>query len=120
SLAPPALSPSGQLVAYQMMPEHDWEIYVIGRDGKNETRVTREIQHDLLPQFLGPDRLLGAIGEARHRRSYFYELTTPGASSRKRLFHNNTVRTIAPEYAWIPSPDGTRILIVSERDGDTV
>jgi hypothetical protein len=81
--------------------------------------VTREIQHDLLPQFLGPDRLLGVIGEARHRRSYLYELT-PSGVSRKRLFHNNTVRTIAPEYAWVPSPDGTRMLVVSERDGDTV
>jgi hypothetical protein len=37
-----------------------------------------------------------------------------------RLLHNNTVRTIAPEYVWVPSADGTRVLIVAERDGDTV
>jgi hypothetical protein len=37
-----------------------------------------------------------------------------------RLFHNNTVRTIAPEYQWAPSPDGTQILVGAERDGDTV
>ena len=117
----PALSADGSRVAFQIMPNDDWEIYVVGRDGKNETRVTREIQHDLLPQFLGADRLLGTIGEARHRRSYLYELPTAASGvNRKRLFHNNTVRTIAPEYAWVPSPDGTRILIVSERDGDTV
>jgi len=37
-----------------------------------------------------------------------------------RLFHNNTVRTIAPEYQWAASPDGTQILIGAERDGNTV
>jgi hypothetical protein len=125
----PSLSADGARVAFQIMPNDDWEIYVVGRDGKNETRVTREIQHDLLPQFLGADRLLAVIGEARHRRSYLYELTPapglpagapPSGVIRKRLFHNNTVRTIAPEYAWVPSPDGTKILIAAERDGDTV
>jgi len=30
------------------------------------------------------------------------------------------VRTIAPEYEWVPSPDGTKLLVVAERDGDTV
>src|SRR6185295_5436595 len=37
-----------------------------------------------------------------------------------RLFHNNTVRTIAPEYQWAVSPSGTQILIGAERDGNTV
>ena len=40
--------------------------------------------------------------------------------TRIRLFHNNTVRTIAPEYQWAVSPDGTQILIGAERDGNTV
>ena len=79
--------------------------------------MTREIQHDLLPQFLGADRLLSVIGEPRHRRSYMYDLAT---GSRTRLFHNNTVRTIAPEYSWTPTADGTKLLIGAERDGDTV
>ena len=118
----PALSPDGTMVAFQMMPLHDWEIYVVGRDGTGERRVTREIQHDVLPRFLTGDRLLGAIGEARHRRSYLYELP-PDASApaaRRRLFHNNTVRTIAPEYSWAPAPGGGSVLITAERDGDTV
>src|SRR6185503_16724032 len=37
-----------------------------------------------------------------------------------RLFHNNTIRTIVPEYEWVPDRSGTKILIVAERDGDTV
>jgi hypothetical protein len=80
--------------------------------------------------FLTSDRLLAVIGEPRHRRSYIYEpvagsaanAATPVISgfSRRRLFHNNTVRTIAPEYAWVASSDGSKVLIVAERDGDTV
>ena len=57
------------------------------------------------------------IGEARHRRSYIHDVN---AGTRTRLFHNNTVRTIAPEYAWVPSPDGRKLLIVADRDGDTI
>jgi Peptidase family M28/WD40-like Beta Propeller Repeat len=113
----PALSPDGSRVAYQLMPKEDWEIYTASRDGKDETRVTREIQHDLLPRFLTGDLLIAMIGEARHRRSHLYDLKT---LKRTRLFHNNTVRTIAPEYAWDASPDGARLLVQAERDGNTV
>ena len=117
----PALSPDGSRVAFQMMPKEDWEIYTVTRDGKEETRITREIQHDLLPRFLDNTHLMGAIGEARHRRSHVYDLSAPTPwTTRVRLFHNNTIRTIAPEYLWVPSPDGKKVLIVSERDGDTV
>ena len=113
----PAASPDGRRIAFQIMPKEDWEIYTINRDGSGETRVTREIQHDLLPRFIANDRLIGMIGEARHRRSQLYDLT---AGTRTRIFHNNTIRTIAPEYAWVPSPDGKKMLITAERDGDTV
>ncbi len=113
----PALSPDGSRVAFQMMPKEDWEIFTMNRDGTGEARVTREIQHDVAPIFLGDDRILAAMGEPRHRRSYLYDLPT---MTRTRLFHNNTVRTIAPEYSWTPSPDGTKVLIAAERDGDTV
>jgi hypothetical protein len=113
----PSLSADGSRIVYQMMGREDWELFVINRDGKGEARITREIQHDLLPQFLSADRVLAVMGEARHRRSYLYDLSS---GKRSRLFHNNTVRTIAPEYAWIPDATGTKILISAERDGDTV
>jgi hypothetical protein len=117
TIASPAVSPDGRTVAYEFMPREDREIYVIDADGKNERRLTREIQHDILPRWVRPGLLLATIGEARHRRSYLYDLAT---STRTRLFHNNTVRTVAPEYEWVASPDGSRIAIVAERDGDTV
>lgn len=113
----PALTRDGRRIAFQMMSKDDWEIYTINRDGTDQVRVTREIQHDVLPVFLAPDRLLAAIGEPRHRRSYLYDLST---GTRRRLFHNNTVRTIAPEYSWLPNADGNKVLITAERDGDTV
>lgn len=107
-----------------------------GPTGPNPITVTSEIQHDLSPHFLSNDLLLGLIGEARHRRSYAYDLTqldtaggspealaaAPGGSTphRIRLHHNNTVRTAAPEYDWVPSPDGSKLLLVADRDGDTV
>ncbi len=116
-LAAPALAPDGGRIVYQAMPREDWELYAVDADGRNERRLTREIQHDVLPIFLDERRVLAMIGEPRHRRSYLYDVAT---LERTRLFHNNTVRTVAPEYAWAPSPDGTRIVIIADRDGDTV
>lgn len=134
-LARPALSPDGARVAYQMMPREDWELYVSGAEGGGEIRLTREIQHDLFPAFLSPDRLLAVIGEFRHRRAQLYDLAAfgegpdpaalaalpgPDKPHRTRLFHNNTLRTVAPQYEWVPSPDGARLLVVAERDGNTI
>ncbi|MDH5234865.1 MAG: M20/M25/M40 family metallo-hydrolase [Gemmatimonadota bacterium] len=113
-----ALSPDGARLAWQTMLREDWELFTApGTGAEPPTRLTREIQHDLFPQFLTSGRVLAVIGEARHRRSHLYDLAT---GTRTRLFHNNSVRTVAPEYEWAPSPDGSRVAIVSERDGDTV
>jgi hypothetical protein len=113
----PSFAPDASRLAYQMITGHDWELFTIKADGSGEQRLTREIQHDVLPRFLGNDRLLAVIGEPRHRRSYVYDLAS---GRRMRLFHNNTVRTIAPEYEWAANRDATKVLIVAERDGDTV
>jgi Peptidase family M28/WD40-like Beta Propeller Repeat len=117
----PAISPDGNRLAFQMMSREDWDLFIINRDGTGETRLTRDVQHDVLPQFLSDTRLIGVLGEARHRRAFLYDLAT-GSST--RLFHNNTVRTIAPEYSWkvgSPSnPSANKLLLVAERDGDTV
>jgi Tol biopolymer transport system component len=113
----PALSPDGRRLAYQVMARDDWEIHIAAADGSGEYRLTRDNQHDVLPRFVTADRLLAVVGEARHRRSLMYDLA---AGTRTRLFHNNTVRTIAPEYQWSFTADGTRLLVGAERDGNTV
>lgn len=113
----PAFSPDGGRLVYSRMTDDDWELFLIGRDGKNETRLTREIQHDILPRFISKDRLIGMIGEPRHRRAYLYDLAN---NTQTRLFHNNSVRTISPEYTWAATPDGSKALIQADRDGNTV
>lgn len=116
-LSNPVLSPDGKRVVFQQMLREDWELFVIDADGKNERRITREIQHDHTPRFLTNDLVLGVMGENRHRRSYVYDLNT---GTRRRLFHNNQIRTVSMEYAWSPSPDGTKVIIVADRDGNTI
>ncbi len=116
-LAAPAISENGAQVVFQGMPREDWELYTARTDSGAPRRLTHEIQHDIQPQFVSQGRILGVMGEGRHRRSYLYDAAT---GERSRLFHNNTVRTIAPEYEWVPRSDGNVIAIVSERDGDTV
>ena len=116
-MATPVPSPDGRRIAHVVMLRDDWELFVIGRDGQGDLRLSREIQHDVLPRWLSNDRVLAIKGEPRHRRSYMYDVVTGEAT---RLHHNNTVRTVAPEYEWAVSPDGTKILIVADRDGDTI
>ncbi|HUF46384.1 MAG TPA: M20/M25/M40 family metallo-hydrolase [Vicinamibacterales bacterium] len=112
----PALSPDGSHVAFQMMPHLDWEIFVAGPTGEAR-RLTHDIQHDVLPAFLTNTTLLAMMGEARHRRSHVYDVAT---GARTRVFDNNVVRTISPEYVWVPSANGRHVMIQADRDGDTV
>ena len=116
----PAVSPSGALIAYQRRPAENWEVFTIAADEgvePGDLNLTREIQHDRMPIFLGAGTVLAVKGEARHYRSYVYDRV---GSEPLELFHNNTLRTIAPEYEWVATPDGAQVLIVAERDGDTV
>ena len=116
-MATPVPSPDGRRIAHAVMLRDDWDLFVIGRDGQGDVRLSREIQHDVLPRWLSNNRILAIKGEPRHRRSYMYDAATGEAT---RLHHNNTVRTVAPEYEWAVSPDGTKILVVADRDGDTI
>jgi len=114
----PVVSPDGRHVAYQTQPFDDWEIYVAPTDGSAVPRaISNEIQHDRDPRWLDAGHVLAAKGEGRHMRSYVYDLD---GGPPLKLFHNNTVRTIAPEYEWATVAGGSKVLIVSERDGDTV
>ncbi len=113
----PTFSPNGASIAFQMHTGVDFEIYVYSLSDGETQRVTRYVQHDIFPLFVTDTLLLTVRGEGRHRRSFLWNLQN-GQST--KLFHNNTVRTIAPEYEWTVSADGSMILIVSERDGDTV
>jgi len=116
-IAAPAVSPSGEWVAFQARPLDDWEIFVAPVGGGEPRQLTNEIQHDLAPRFVSDESILSVKGEGRHRRSYLYDLATGEAT---KLFHNNTVRTISSEYEWQIVPGGEGILIIADRDGDTI
>ena len=116
-MATPVVSPDGRRIAHVVMLRDDWDLFVIGRDGRGDVRLTWEIQHDIFPRWLSNGRVFAVKGEPRHRRSYMYDAATGEAT---RLHHNNTVRTVAPEYEWAVSPDGSKILLVADRDGDTI
>jgi len=112
-----ALSPDGSGVVFEMTYTRNGEIFFIGNDGKNEIRLSREIQPDRAPRFLNSGTILAVKGESRHSRAYLYDLKTQTAA---RLFHNNMIRRISQEYEWTADPAGTKVLIVAERDGDTI
>lgn len=112
----PALSPNGSRLAYARRDGADWNVYVWSQAG-GHVRITDDIQHDLLPQFLTETTLVTVRGEPRHRRSTLHDLE--GGTS-VRLFSNNTIRTISPEYTWTPSRDGRALAIQADRDGDTI
>ncbi|MFC1554240.1 M28 family peptidase [candidate division KSB1 bacterium] len=114
----PGISPDGSSVVFEMMTKDDYELYVVKTDGSDEVkRISKEIQHDRKPFFLTNDLVISAKGEGRHQRAYIYDLNT---GRNFKLFHNNTVRTISPEYEWAANLAGDKLLIVAERDGDTI
>ncbi len=115
----PAVSPDGSRVAFQALPHTDWEIYAVetASAAGEVLRVTREIQHDLFPAWITDTRLLAMKGEFRHRRAHLHDLE---AGESLELFHNNTLRTIAPQYEWVVHPHGEGLLINAERDGNTI
>jgi Tol biopolymer transport system component len=112
-----ALSPDGSHVTFELPYTRNTEIFCIKSDGTEEVRVSREIQPDWSPRFVSATKILAIKGERRHARSYLYDLNT---LTNIKLFHNNTIRTIAPEYEWAANPAGNKILITAQRDGDTI
>ena len=113
-----AVSPGGERVAFQlMMPENNWEIYVVETSGGDAWRVSNEAQHDWAPHFLTGTTLYALKGERRNRRIFHYDLVD-GESF--ELFRNNTVRTVEPQTEWFASADGSAIIIRADRDGNTV
>jgi hypothetical protein len=112
-----SLAPDGSGVVFDMTYTRNGEIFYVKSDGKGEVRLSREIEPDRAPRFLNQNQVLAVKGEPRDSRAYIYDLKT---LSNFRLFHNNTLRTLAPEYEWVANPAGTRLLIGAERDGDTI
>ena len=117
SIASPALSPDGSQLAFNKQPGISWQVYLADTEEGTTEQFSRDIQHELFPEFLDDETLLAKMGEFRHRRAHVYDLDS---GDFHRVFHNNTVRTVSMEYEWEPSPSGDRVLIRAERDGNTI
>lgn len=113
----PTLSPDDSKLAYMTRTGISWDVHMVHTADGAHDRLTYDIQHELLPTFLDNERVLAMMGEARHRRSHIYDVNTKNFY---RLMHNGTVRTVSMEYEWEPSLDGNYILIVAQRDGNTI
>jgi hypothetical protein len=111
-----AIAPDASRFCIQTRPKDDWELFMVSLEGE-ATPLSQEIQHDLNPTFLDANTVMARMGEPRHRRAQVYDLSS---GERIGLFHNNSIRTIAPQYEWLHSADGKKVLILSERDGNTV
>ena len=116
-IASAAVSSDGAQVVFEMPFQRNGEIFCMKSDGTGEVRVSHEVQPDWSPRFITNSKILAIKGERRHARSYLYDLES---STSTKLFHNNSLRTIAPEYDWVVNPAGTMILIQSQRNGDTI
>lgn len=113
----PALSPDGNTLAYMLRAGISWNIHMVHLEDGAHDQLSYDIQHELFPHFLNNEKVLGMMGESRHRRSHIYDVET---KEFHRLFHNNSVRTVSMENDWEPSNDGNYLLTVAQREGNTI
>ncbi|WP_069130668.1 M20/M25/M40 family metallo-hydrolase [Rhodohalobacter halophilus] len=113
----PALSPDGSKLAYMLREGISWNLHMVHTADGTHEQLSFDIQHELFPHFLNDEKVVGMMGESRHRRSHIYDVNTKDFY---RLFHNNRIRTVSMENDWMPSPDGTKLLVVAQRGGDTI
>ncbi|WP_372906692.1 TolB family protein, partial [Rhodohalobacter sp.] len=113
----PELSPDGSKLAYMLREGISWDLHMVHTSDGSHEKFSYDIQHELFPHFLNDEKVLGMMGESRHRRSHIYDVNTKDFY---RLFHNNSIRTVSMENDWEPSPDGTKLLVVAQRGGDTI
>lgn len=113
----PTLSPDGSKLAYMLREGISWNLHMVQTEDGTQEQLSYDIQHELFPHFLNDEKVLGMMGESRHRRSHIYDVSTKDFY---RLFHNNSIRTVSMENEWEPSPDGTKLLVVAQRGGDTI
>lgn len=107
----PAVSASGERIAYQTAPTSD--IHVIGTDGTGDTRLTFHEREDASPSW-SPDGTRIAFVSNRNGRLEIYVMNADGTGV-SRLTRNLESRGDAYKPAW--SPDGSRIAYIGD-DGD--
>lgn len=106
----PACSPDGQHITFSSNRDGNWEIYVMGTNGSEQTRLTNNVADDAEPAW-SPDGTQIAFVSTRDGNSEIYVMNADG-SAQERLT-NNSAADSGP--AW--SPDSKKIAFDSYRDG---
>ena len=114
----PSWSPDSKRIIFSSIRGGDFEIYVMDADGGNQRNLTNDLHLDWDPSW-SPDgkRIVFVSQRDGHFRSRFgitseiYVIDADGMNE-QRLTEN-------PQNDWFPSwsPDGKRIVFVSQRDG---
>jgi Tol biopolymer transport system component len=106
----PAWSSDGSRVAFDSTRDGNLEIYGMGADGTNPTRLTRDPGWDFTPDW-SPDGARIAFVSTRGTREHIYVMNADGSGV--------TALTPGPWRDYDPdwSPDGSRIAFTSNRSG---
>ena len=107
----PVWSPHTRETAYTWWRDGNWDIYVRGADGADETRLTTDPAFDGLPTWSPDGRQIAFISERDGNRE-IYVMNADGSGLTRLTAH--------PALDGLPtwSLDGRRIAFISERDGN--
>jgi len=115
----PVFSPDGTKIAFESNRDGNTEIYIMNVDGSEQTRLT-ESSGDNYSPFFSPDGSKIAFISTRDQNpeiygpTEIYIMNTDG-SEQTNLTMNSTARDISTCF----SPDGSKIVFASDRDGNT-
>lgn len=107
----PSWSPDGTKIVFYSERDGNSEIYVMGADGSNPTRLTYTAASEGYPNF-SPDGKKISFDTDRDGNFEIYVMNADG-SNPTRLTHN-TARDVSASW----SPDGKKIAFMSDRRGE--
>jgi len=105
----PAWSPDGTHLLFESNRDGNWEIYLVGAEGGEQTRVTNNSKGDNNPAW-SPDGNLIGFSSFRDGNWEIYTIKVDG-SDPQRLTHNDR-----NDYDPVWSPDGSQIAYESHID----
>lgn len=109
----PVWSPDGNKIAYRSHRDGNWEIYVIDVNGSNDTRITNNSYVDHYFSWFPDSTKLVYNGLPAEATDWDIWICDADGSNKINLSGQITARDMFPQI----SPDGTKILFHSERNG---